>query len=186
MKEDTIIRDPSVGAVSPLEQQIAEHPFLKDLIPGQLKVLTECAMQSHFNPGEVIFRKGDPADRFYLIQEGKVVLESPVKDHSSATIGTVGPGDVLGWSWLFPPDHWHLAARAVEPTAAIFFYCTRLRETCEQDHDLGYALMKRMSAVVIRRLQATRRQLIKFSGDESSAVRPIEGGEARSHLGGTH
>jgi len=131
-----------------------------------LKVLTECAMPSHFTPGEVIFREGDPANRFYLIQQGKVVLESPVKDSSPVTIGTIGPGDVLGWSWLFPPYYWHLDARAVEPTSAIFFYGTRLREECERNHDLGYTLMKRMAAIVIQRLQATRRRLINARGVE--------------------
>ena len=68
---------------------------------------------------------------------------------------------MLGWSWLFPPYYWHFDARALEPTTAIFFYGTRLREQCEQDHDFGYEIMKRMTQVVIQRLQATRKQLLK-------------------------
>src|SRR5262245_55316291 len=128
MKKDTIISQTSKQAALPLEKQIAEHPFLRDLTPDQLRVLTDCAMQSHFRAGEVIFREGDPANRFYLIQQGKIVLEAPIKDGSPVTIGTIGPGDVLGWSWLFPPYYWHFDARAVEPTSAIFFYGTRLRE----------------------------------------------------------
>jgi CRP-like cAMP-binding protein len=75
-------------------------------------------------------------------------------------IQTIGPGDVLGWSWLFPPYYWNFDARALEPTTAIFFYGTRLRDECEQDKALGYELMKRMTAVAIQRLQATRRQLL--------------------------
>lgn len=173
MKKDTTSSNPVAGVDPSLAAQIAEHRFLKDLTPEQLKVLTECAMQSHFNPGEVIFREGDPANCFYLIQEGKVLLESPVKERSPVTIGTIGPGDVLGWSWLFPPYYWHLDARAVEPTSAIFFYGTRLREECEQDHDLGYALMKRMTAIVIERLQAARRQLIKARGGEGATVQSL-------------
>jgi hypothetical protein len=68
---------------------------------------------------------------------------------------------VLGWSWLFPPYLWHFDARAVTPPKAIFFYGTRLRELCEENHDLGYELMKRVSEIVIRRLQATRRELVE-------------------------
>jgi hypothetical protein len=49
----------------------------------------------------------------------------------------------------------------VEPTEAVFFYGTRLREQCEDDHDLGYELMKRMASVIIHRLQATRRHLLE-------------------------
>ena len=75
-------------------------------------------------------------------------------------------GEVCGWSWLFPPYHWHFDARAVEPTEAIFFYGTRLREQCENDHDLGYELMKRMASVIIRRLQTTRRHLLAWAAEE--------------------
>jgi CRP-like cAMP-binding protein len=75
-------------------------------------------------------------------------------------IQTVGPGDVLGWSWLFPPYFWHFNARVLQPTVAIFFYATPLREECESDHELGYELFKRMAEVMLTRLQATRRQLL--------------------------
>ena len=76
-------------------------------------------------------------------------------------IQVIEAGDVLGWSWLFPPYSWRFDARTLEPVKAIFFYGTRLREHCEADHDLGYELMKRMAAVVIQRLQATREQLLQ-------------------------
>src|SRR5262249_54630950 len=128
--------------------------------PEHLRVLTDNAMRLHYEPGDLIFGEGDPANRFYLIEKGKVSLESPRQDEASVPIQTIGPGDVLGWSWLFPPYRWHFDARAVERTTAIFFYGTRLREACENDHDLGYELMKRMTQVVIQRLQATRKQLL--------------------------
>jgi CRP-like cAMP-binding protein len=137
---------------------LAEHPFLKGLSPHQIRLLTDCAMVVNFKPGELVFREGDPANRFYLIHRGKVALESQVRDRGIAPIQEVGPGEVVGWSWLFPPYYWHFDARAVEPTEALFFYGTPLREQCESDHDLGYELIKRMSEVMVKRLQATRRQ----------------------------
>jgi CRP-like cAMP-binding protein len=95
-----------------------------------------------------------------LILKGEVALETSVKEGGIIPIQTLGGGDVLGWSWLFPPYYWHFDARAVSATETVFFYGTRLRERCEEDHDLGYELIKRMAHVVIRRLQATRRQLV--------------------------
>ena len=77
---------------------------------------------------------------------------------------TIGDDDVLGWSWLFPPYYWHFDARATKPTRAIFFYGTWLRESCERDHDFGYEMLKRMSAVIINRLQATRKKLAEAEG----------------------
>ena len=75
-------------------------------------------------------------------------------------IDTIGAGDLLGWSWMFPPNTWHFTARAVEPTTAIFFYGRILREYCEKDHSLGYELLKRMTVVMNRRMQAARNKML--------------------------
>jgi CRP-like cAMP-binding protein len=118
-------------------------------------------MVTRFNAGETIFREGDPANRFYLILSGKVAVESYVREQGFKVIQTIGTGEVLGWSWLFPPYYWHFDARAVESTEALFFYGTPLRTECETDHELGYELLKRMAEIMLQRLQATRRQLLE-------------------------
>jgi CRP-like cAMP-binding protein len=140
---------------------LAEQPFLKGMSTRQLEILVENSMMAEFKTDERIIYEGGPANRFYLILQGRVDLESPVMGGDGIHIQTLGAGDVLGWSWLYPPYLWHFDARAVTPVTAIFFYGTRLRELCEENHDLGYELMKRVSEILIRRLQATRRELVK-------------------------
>jgi len=147
-------------SASSLATVIAAHPFLLGMHPRHLEVLAECAMQTHFDRGQIIFKEGDLANRFYLLESGRVALESRAGHRGAVPIHTVGAGDVLGWSWLFPPYYWHFDARALEPTAAIFFYGTRLRDRCEEDHDFGYELIKRMASVAIRRLQSAREQMV--------------------------
>ncbi len=144
---------------APIAVQIAEHPFLHGVSDQHLKLLMGCAMPAQFSAGTFLFREGDPANRFYLIQSGSVSIEQDGDEMARVQIGTVGPGDCLGWSWLFPPYYWHFDARALEPLSALFFYGTRLREECEADPRLGYELMKRMAMVVINRLQSTRHAL---------------------------
>jgi len=133
-----------------------DHPFLKGFKPEHLEILAANALPAHFATGEVIFREGEMANRFYLISEGAIVLETYTKDKGGALVDKIGEGDVLGWSWLFPPYYWRMDARAIEPTNAIFFYGTRLRQEAEKDHDLGFELMRRVAAVAIQRLQAAR------------------------------
>ena len=118
-------------------------------------------MFTEFKEGDLILNEGDPANRFYLILDGRVELESRELGTGSVQIQTLGKGDVLGWSWLFPPYYWHFDARAVVSTKAIFFYGTRLRELCGDNHDLGYELMMRVSEIIIKRLQAARRELAR-------------------------
>jgi CRP/FNR family transcriptional regulator, cyclic AMP receptor protein len=142
--------------------RVALHPFLAGMNRTQLALLTDCAMASHVKPGQIILREGEQANRFYLIESGKVVLESGEGFGQPVVVETIGAGDLLGWSWMFPPCVWHFTARAVEPTEAIFFYGTILREYCERDPSLGYDLFKRMAPVMLRRLQAARKKMLSI------------------------
>jgi CRP-like cAMP-binding protein len=145
-----------------LAAAIGSHRFTAGMKPEHLQKMADVAMFKQFKPGEIIFRESEPANRFYLICRGKVALASRVNGESSPPVQYLGEGDVLGWSWLFPPFYWHFSATATEPTEAIFFYGTRLREESEEDPVFGYELMKRMAAVVIKRLQITRVQLLRL------------------------
>ena len=141
---------------------IGEQPFFKGLSEQQLRLLAASALEMKFAAGQKIFEAGSPANRFYLILEGKVVLESELGEPGvMLPVQTLGPGDNLGWSWLFPPYLIHLGAHALEPTRVIFFYGTRLREQCEQDHEFGYELMKRVAEVQTLCLSATQQRLVE-------------------------
>ena len=165
-KAETQDQQPSGQA---LETSIRQHPFLAGMSPHQFRILSDCAMPRRFLANEIILREGDPADRFYLLQKGHVALESHGTAQGATRIQTIGAGEVLGWSWLFPPYLWHFDARALEPTEAVFFYATPLREECESDHELGYELTKRMAAVMLQRLQAARRRSLELAGAQTSA-----------------
>lgn len=147
-----------------LEPYIAEHPFLKNLEPQHLKILVGCASNVRFDAGQFILREGEEANNFYIIRHGKVSLEIFTPDRGPITIQTIGDGEVLGWSWLIPPYHWHYDARALELTRAIALDGKCLRMKCEQDHDLGYELLKRFAHIITQRLEATRIQLLDVYG----------------------
>ena len=162
------------------------HPFLDGLSDEQLLVLRSCAMPVEFDEGEYVFKKGHPANRFYCITEGKVELIAVAELGKDVVIQTIGAGDLLGWSWMCPPFEWAFDARAKEPTKAVFFYATPLREHCENDPALGYELMKRISLVIMDRLQATRRMLLQWAGphlnpSNTSIPRRIDAGPEKAN-----
>ena len=140
--------------------RVALHPFLVGMNRKHLALLSDCAINAHFDEGEVVLREAEQANRFYLIESGRVILESGKAYGEPVIIDTIGAGDLLGWSWMFSPYTWHFTARASKPATAIFFYGTILREYCERDHSLGYELLKRMAAVMTRRLQAARQKML--------------------------
>ncbi len=146
---------------------IAQQPFFQEFGEHHLDLFADTAMEMHFDAGESIIEEGSSANRFYLILDGKVVLGVELGDRGIIPVQTLGPGDELGWSWLLPPYHMHLSARALSPTKVIFFYGTPLREESERDHEFGYQLMKRITKVVIERLRATQQRLVECSSSRT-------------------
>ena len=143
-----------------LEGILAAHPFSHGLQEKHLKLLVGCASNLRFDAGQVIFREGEEANRFYLIREGRMAVELHAAERGTINILTVGAGEVLGWSWLVPPYRWNFDARAIESTRAIALDGTCLRDKSERDTGLGYQLPKRIASVMEERLQATRLQLL--------------------------
>ncbi len=150
-----------------LEAVLAEHPFFRDLPPADLQLIAGCGSNVRFQPGEYVFREGDPSDQFNLIRHGKVALEISSPGRGPLTIQTLGEGDVLGWSWLVPPYRKQSDARALELTRATAFDGACIRRKCEADPRLGYELLKRFAQVIGQRLHATRLQLLDVYGSRA-------------------
>lgn len=97
---------------------LAAHPFLAGMPPEQVAQLAPWARRRLFHAHARIFSEGGHADRCWLIREGRVVLDTQVPGRGQVVVDTLGPGSVLGWSWLYPPYRWHFGAVAAEQTLA--------------------------------------------------------------------
>ena len=147
-----------------IDTLIHDVPVFQGLSDQALELVSGCASNVRFADGEVLFREGDDADVFYVIRHGRVALETFVPARGPVTIETLDPGEVIGWSWLFPPYRWHFDAVALELTRVITFDGECLRHKCESDHELGYHLMSRFASIAIEDLQRTRLQLLDIYG----------------------
>ncbi|MGD0125586.1 MAG: cyclic nucleotide-binding domain-containing protein [Terriglobia bacterium] len=144
-----------------LQNILTAHPFFTDFPQRYLELVAGCASNVRFAPGEFILHEGEDAGKFYLIREGSVELTIGSERRGQLSIVTLKGGDILGWSWLFPPYRWRFSARAVEPTRAFAMDGLCLREKAEHDHDLGYELLRRFARVSENRLDTMRQQLVK-------------------------
>ncbi len=140
--------------MTPIERALA-IPFFDGLNPAHRALLASHAAVSTFIEGQFIFRLREDATSFWVILEGRVALDVP-SPRGARVISTLGPDDILGFSWLFEPHEWHFDARAVNLVHAVQFDGTAIREACEKDYELGFELMRRFARVVTARLQDTR------------------------------
>ena len=152
-----------------LEGYLRAHPFLEGLAEEYIALLAGCARNARFDAGTPIVRLGAEASEFILIRHGSVAIETPLKQGGSVVIQNLSEGDVLGWSWLFPPYQWRFDAHATSVTRTLALDATCLRRKCESDARFGYDLLKRFAAVMTQRLEAARRQLIELHDHQERA-----------------
>jgi len=147
-----------------LERIVLAHPFFAGLEAKLGQVISGCARNLRFEPGQYLAHEGDPANEFYLIREGKVALEILPPGQPAVVFTTEGEGDIVGASWLVPPYRWRFDARAMELARVIGIDAKCLRDKCEADHHLGYEMMKRFLPVIVQRLDETRLQILDVYG----------------------
>lgn len=143
-----------------VEDLLGSHPFFAGLDADAMELIAGCASNVHFAEGDYIFSQGDVASRFYVIRHGKVALEIRSPERGPLVIETVDEGEVLGWSWLIAPYRYFFDARAVTPVSATALDGACLRGKSEADPELGYELLKRVTAEMYKRLQAARIRLL--------------------------
>ena len=139
-----------------------KHRFLEAFTPAQAEALCRLATEVRFAPGETILRQHEAADGFYLIEKGEVSLEYQLPNKETVLIQKLGPGELLGLSWLFAPYRWEFSAVAISSVTAKFLRAADVREKCDQDPKLGYKLMEELARILTERLQATRHRLRIF------------------------
>jgi CRP/FNR family transcriptional regulator, cyclic AMP receptor protein len=147
-----------------IEALLHDVPLFEGLTTADFELIAGCGSNVRFREGELLFRDGDEADTFYVLRHGSIALETFVPARGAVTIETLEAGEVVGWSWLFPPHRWHFDARALSLVRATGFDGACLRGKCESDPRLGYELMSRFAQVVIERLQQTRIRLLDVYG----------------------
>jgi len=148
-------------------QRLARHPFTKGMERHHLEVLAQSAMPAHFEKDRILFKVGEPANGFYLLESGSVALQGRVSEGDPVTTDIVHAGEALGWSWLFPPYLWHFDARALEPCSAISLSGIALRQHRDEDLTLSHELFHRMCEVMVRRLHHAHTKLVEH-GDAIS------------------
>ena len=135
--------------------------LLTALPPHQRERLMELARETSFPEDTRIFEAGGTADRFWVIRSGAVTLDQQVSPLQRITVASLGAGDLLGWSWLFPPYRWDFGAEAFSPVRAYEFEAAAVLRLCDEDTALGLTLVRYVAEILAHRLEMTRGQLME-------------------------
>jgi len=140
---------------------LSQNPWFQPLEPAHFEKLLAIAAINSWEDGQTIFAEGAIDDHLYLILEGRVALDKSIPGQGRVTILTLGPSEIFGWSAVVPVVGTRTAtARTVGPTRVVAFDSAALRQACDDDHDLGYLVFRRLTNIIAGRLSATRLQLL--------------------------
>jgi len=139
---------------------IVDHPFFAGMTRDQIQVLAEMGELVSYDDAEFIFTEGGRADACFLILDGEVALGLGTAGGARRSILTLHAGELLGWSWLYPPHRWSYDAHVHSAAKVVRFNGPRLKEAADSDPVLGYELMKRFTDMLVKRMQSMRIQLL--------------------------
>ena len=74
-----------MSAVQTIEQYLPSHPFFAGLDDEAIALVTGCAVNAHFRPGQYLFREGEPADTFYVVRSGRVAIQTRLPTEAALT-----------------------------------------------------------------------------------------------------
>ncbi len=139
---------------------LIDQPFFAGMTEEQVRTVATSTRLVSFDEGSVIFVEGGPARYSYLILDGDVALTLRTQEHGSKIIQTLHRGDFVGWSWMYPPYRWNFDANVQSDVKAVQFDGPMLKKIALADPELGYAMMRGFTEVIVNRMQALRIQLL--------------------------
>ena len=144
--------------IKPLIQSI---PWLMDLSNEQVRALEKISGCRFLAEGEILYKEGDNDNLLYFVSEGTLSVEIFVPGRGQVRLYNAEPLDIIGWDSMTPvARHRITSITSLKKCNLIYFDGSALNELCENDKELGYLFMKRLSNVIATRMLAMRLKLI--------------------------
>lgn len=143
-------------------------PWFQNLSQEHFDQMAEISDVIEIEAGKDLYQQGDKQDYLYVILKGRVAIEIAVPGKGRVRISTCEPTEMLGWSSVTPVVRQRTAgAMAVLPCTLVRLKAKELLGLCDQNHSLGYLVMRRIANVAASRLLITRLQAIDMFSHSS-------------------
>ncbi|MFG2415417.1 Crp/Fnr family transcriptional regulator [Streptomyces goshikiensis] len=130
--------------------------------------LMDIAREVNFPESARLFSEGGRADRFWIVRTGIVALDVHVPGRQPAVIERLGPGELVGCSWMLQPSAWRLGAVATTPVRTYEFDAAGVRTMMDTDPAFGSAMGHWVAQVLAHRLHAARIRLLDLYAPHGS------------------
>ncbi|MBW1748981.1 MAG: cyclic nucleotide-binding domain-containing protein [Deltaproteobacteria bacterium] len=145
---------------------IKQSALFWDMDKDFVKDLMGIAVRETYQPGDFLFREGDPADHFYILIKGRVKL----------TVGETGPvvytvdraGEAFGWSSLIGREIYSASGECFEPTVLDNFHRGEFHKVIEKYPGPGLIFFKRIAGLIGNRLLWSYKMITSTAKSDAS------------------
>jgi CRP-like cAMP-binding protein len=149
--------------IQSIRELLGAQPVLAELEQEDLDLMATCGHLAVVAADGSLAREGEAAEQFFVLRAGRVALEIAAPT-GPLIVETLEAGDLVGWSWIFPPHRWVYDVVVVEQARVVVIDAACLRAKCDSEPAFGYRVMQCFAAVVAQRLAATRLRLLDLYG----------------------
>lgn len=165
-----------ITSASIIAERLSKAEIFGELSSEDLVAIAEFSCEEAYNEGDMILTEGEPAEKMFVVERGKLALEKKVQlgRHSTprnATIGYVSPGKVAGFSVLAHPYEYSTSAVCIEPTRVISIDGRSLRDYLESHSEAGHKVMNTLAALISDRYRHAINTLTYFLSIVSHELR---------------
>jgi CRP-like cAMP-binding protein len=136
--------------------------LFEGLSDDDLAAIAKHARLETYEAGTRIFAEGEVAKDIYVVHEGRVAVMIGIGQGKQTIVDTVSRGGTLAWSALVEPHILTSTAKSVDKSTLVAIPGEDLDHICESNCRLCYTIMAKIAAVISRRLQNTRLQLLSL------------------------
>ena len=130
-------------------KQIVMLTYLTDSMLDNLAQIIDILK---FDMDEILFRENEPAERFYMLISGNVLLEQRISGEVTAIIASIKPGLSFGWSAMIKDSLYTSDAVCAEPSEIYSFKQSKVQKLFAQDPEMGFRFYQRLLVIIKNRL----------------------------------
>jgi hypothetical protein len=154
-------RDPAASKPSPkLPDDIESVAIFRGLSEEQISKVLALGVKETLPSGTTVFHQGDEARMLYVVESGRVAINTSIQDGKWAPVCIVSPGGIFGWSCLVPPYQLTASATTFEETTVTRFDGEELKELFSREPAIGYVMIQNVGGLISSRLKNARLELI--------------------------
>lgn len=129
--------------------------------------IEEAMARESCEPGDFIFRNGDPAEHLFVLLEGRVRLSVGSEGHVAFVVSH--PGDAFGWSALVERDTYTASAECLGPTTVAKLQRDVLATILDRECATGLIFYKRLAKLMSHRLMLAYKLMPGALGEQQPA-----------------